>query len=532
MPGVLRAVLMAVIFAAACGNDTALWDPPRHVSLPARVRLLTEAQYANAVRDLLGDVHVPTPGWPGVAPHQLVHEDLLAIDSPLLVQFRLAAESVAAEIAAWPGDGCVDDACARGGVEAFASRAFRRPLEPAEADALWQIYHLGWGFGRERGASEDAARAAGFAHVVEAVLQAPSFVYRTELGGGEAPDARGLVALTAHELAAELSFLLTDSLPDEPLRTAAGDGSLLREEVLAAHVERLLGTPRARAHLADVVLRWLGAYDVLEARKDVSQFPSLTPELRASMLTETRLFVLDVLWERGGSLRELLTSSETFVDERLAAHYEHRGVSGDRHVRVSLRGDRRAGVLTHGSILTSLATEQRESIIKRGIYVHERLLCTPELGRPPFDAIVASARFTHAMSEAQFSYFREAHIYCSTCHRTIDPPGRALHHYDGSGRYRTADTIDVPVDASGALEIGGARREFADAIGLGRALGGSEHVGRCVTDQLAHHALGRLPDPSLRGYLHRRFESAGRDLVEVFRALATSPQFRLRRGAR
>jgi hypothetical protein len=37
-----------------------------------------------------------------------------------------------------------------------------------------------------------------------------------------------------------------------------------------------------------------------------------------------------------------------------------------------------------------------------------------------------------------------------------------------------------------------------------------------------------VADASLRGYLHQRFERAERDLVEVFRALATSPQLRLR----
>jgi hypothetical protein len=524
---VLRAAWIVVIFAA-CGNDIEALSPPRYVSVPARVRLLTEAQYGNAVRDLLGDVRVPALHQPGTEPHQLVHEDVLAVDGALLVQFRIAAETLAAEIAARPGDGCADDACARAGVEAVASRAFRRPLEPAEAGALWQLYQLGRDRGPGAPVGHAAGRASGLALVVEAVLQAPSFVYRTELGGTGAGGGAELVELTPHELAAALSFLLTDSIPDAALWAGAGDGSLAREEVVAEHVERLLATPRARAHLVDVVLRWLGAYEVREAPKDAPQLVDLTPALRESMLAETRLFVEDVLWHRGGSLRELLTSNETFVDARLAAHYEHRGVSSDAHVRAALRGDRRGGVLTHASLLTSLATENGESIIQRGMFLHEKLLCTPELGRPPFEAIAAEAPFTYGMSEAQLSQFREAHAYCAECHRTIDPPGRALHHYDGLGRYRDVDSIDQPIESDGALDIGGERRRFADAIELGRALADSRHVARCVVDQLVHHALGRVADASLRGYLHQRFERAERDLVEVFRALATSPQLRLR----
>lgn len=535
-----------VLLASACGNDVGVEPPARYVSLPARVRLLTDEQYANAVRDLVG-IEAPVLPQPGTEPHQFIHEDLVAVGGPLLVQFRIAAEAVAREVAArTEGLGCADaDAgCAKAKIEAFASRAFRRPLEADEPAALWRLYESGRDDRRSRaGATIALAQSAGFGLVVEAVLQSPSFVYRTELGpaagageggasAGDAPTPPGLVALTPHELAAELSFLLTDSIPDAALWAAAEDGSLLRDDVLAAQVERILDTDRAHAHLASVILRWLGAYRVLEARKDTTIFPTLSPELRQSMLAETRLFVEDVLWHRGGSLRELLTSRETFVDAALAEHYGHRGVSADHPVRVTLSGAQRGGVLTHASILTSLATEQRESIIRRGMFVNEKLLCTPELGRPPFGAIAAQAHFTARMSEAQFSYFRTGHIYCSGCHQTIDPPGRALHHYDGIGRYRELDEIDQPVQPDGRLVIGGVERRFADAIELGGALADSDHVARCVVDQLVHHALGRAMDPSLRVFLHRRFEAADKDLVEVFRALATSPQFRLRREAR
>jgi hypothetical protein len=44
-------------------------------------------------------------------------------------------------------------------------------------------------------------------------------------------------------------------------------------------------------------------------------------------------------------------------------------------------------------------------------------------------------------------------------------------------------------------------------------------------------ALGRaVDDPALLDYLYRSFERHGRDLVDVFRAIATAPVFRLRRG--
>src|SRR5437899_14997 len=95
----------------------------------------------------------------------------------LLVQYRVVAQTIGHAIA--PSKlGCAagDEPCARAAVHDFAARAFRRPVDADEDAALRAMYGDG-----------------GFALVVEAVLQAPSFVYRSELGG--APDGGGAVTL-------------------------------------------------------------------------------------------------------------------------------------------------------------------------------------------------------------------------------------------------------------------------------------------------------------------------------------------------
>jgi Protein of unknown function (DUF1592) len=56
---------------------------------------------------------------------------------------------------------------------------------------------------------------------LEALLAAPSFMYRRELG---APHTRGGLTLTPHELASALPFMLTDAPPDDALRAAADSG--------------------------------------------------------------------------------------------------------------------------------------------------------------------------------------------------------------------------------------------------------------------------------------------------------------------
>lgn len=467
-----------VVILAACGSDVAPPTPAPEPTalLPVRARLLTDRQYANVLRDLLGDVPATDVRLPGTQAHQFLHDDVLAVDTALLSQYRVAAELVAAAVAPR----------SRGEVEAFAARAFRRPLEGNELAQLQGIYDQG-----------------GWSLVVEVVLQAPSFLYRSELAG----------ELTTYELAAAIGFLFTDSLPDEQLWQAAGDGSLADPAVLETQVDRLLEDSRVREHLTTVILDWLEVHRVLTVDK-------LEPELRQAMFDETARFVDDTLWQRGGSLRELLTSRRAFVETPLDAHYGVRGDHDPRH---------RAGILTHASLLAILSTEQRESIIRRGAFVHRKLLCTPELGRPPFSEIAAVAGFTYELSESQFGHYRAANPYCAGCHRVIDPPGRALMTYDAEGSWRTTSFDGIPIESEATLILDGRELFVRNGVELAEALGNSEQVARCVVDQIAHHALGAgLADEATRRYLYQRFEASDRDLVEVFRAIALSPTFRQR----
>jgi sulfoxide reductase catalytic subunit YedY len=53
--------------------------------------------------------------------------------------------------------------------------------------------------------------------------------------------------VSAHELAARLSYFLWSSLPDDQLRQAAVDGSLLQPDRLTVEVKRMLADPKAEA---------------------------------------------------------------------------------------------------------------------------------------------------------------------------------------------------------------------------------------------------------------------------------------------
>jgi hypothetical protein len=224
-----------------------------------------------------------------------------------------------------------------------------------------------------------------------------------------------------------------------------------------------------------------------------------------------------------------LTSRSTFLDERLAAHYDITSITGDAFQPYTHDGSQRAGILTQASLLTALASASRESIILRGKFVQETLLCAPELGRPPFDKIASVAAFTSKLSESQFAHYRIANGYCATCHRTIDPPGRAMERFDGIGRWRFRDEIGIAVEDDTTIEVDGQQHDIRGAIQLGEVLANSNQVARCAVEQLTQHAFGRRLDPHTIDRFVADFEDSDRNLVELFRAIATSPTFRTRK---
>ena len=82
--------------------------------------------------------------------------------------------------------------CAEAFLQAFAPRAFRRPLTPTEQQRLRAVFQA------ELDAGSDFSRA--IATLLEVILQSPQFLYREELGPVDAP-AGSTVHLTDYEVA-------------------------------------------------------------------------------------------------------------------------------------------------------------------------------------------------------------------------------------------------------------------------------------------------------------------------------------------
>ncbi|HLU46986.1 MAG TPA: DUF1592 domain-containing protein, partial [Planctomycetota bacterium] len=267
-------------------------------------------------------------------------------------------------------------------VEAFARRAFRRPLADGELDRIEELFEA-------QVAAGDSVEIA-LRTTVEAILVSPRFIFRMEDAiepelaarhGIERPSAVA-APLDPHSVASRLSYFLWSSMPDDELLRLADSGELVGREVLESQVRRMLADPRSRALVENFGGQWLQTRFLREVSPDPELFPGVDRELLRDMETETLLFFESIVRE-DRSVLELLDGSYTFLNERLARHYGLSGVEGPEFRRVSLEGNPRGGILTQASFLTITSNPTRTSPVKRGLWVLERLLDMPPPPPPP-----------------------------------------------------------------------------------------------------------------------------------------------------
>src|SRR5207245_7713741 len=79
----------------------------------------------------------------------------------------------------------------------------------------------------------------------------------------------------------------------------------------------------------------------------------------------------------------LFTADYTFLNERLARHYQIPNVYGSHFRRVTLSDNRRTGLLGQGSVLFSTSYATRTSPVLRGNWLLENLLGSPPPPPPP-----------------------------------------------------------------------------------------------------------------------------------------------------
>ncbi|MDB6032719.1 MAG: cytochrome [Verrucomicrobiales bacterium] len=320
-------------------------------------------------------------------------------------------------------------------VLALAGRAYRRPLADGEAKELRGLYQK---LRAQELSHEEAIRLT-----LARVFTGPAFLYHLEKAGPGAEPA----PISDWELANRLSYFLWSSMPDEELKIAAAQGTLRSADGLAAQTKRMLRDPRARRLAIEFACQWLHIrdFDTLDEKSE-RHFPTFIG-LRGDMYEESIRFLTD-LFQRDGSVLNLLDADYTFLNEPLAKHYGVPGVKGAEWRRVDgIKKYSRGGILAQATTLAKQSGASRTSPILRGNWVAEVLL-GDKLPRPPKDVpkLPDDEAALAGLTVRQLVEKHSSDPRCYGCHRRIDPFGYSLENFDAIGRWREKDLGDRPID--------------------------------------------------------------------------------------
>jgi len=413
-----------------------------------------------------------------------------------------------------------EEASAKAILAPLVRRAYRQPVAEANLDKAMKFYRQG-----RDGADFDA----GIEMAISSILVNPQFLLRVE------QDPPAIAAKTAYrvsdlDLASRLSFFLWSSVPDDELLDLAARDELRKPDVFEKQVRRLLANERSRNLATNFAAQWLHLRNLASITPDLRLFPDFDDNLRQAFRQETELFVESVLRE-DRSVLDLLKADYTFLNERLAKHYEIPHIYGNRFRRVVLGSDRqRGGLLRHGSILTVTSYATRTSPVVRGKWILENFLGTPP--PPPPDDVPSLNDNTVAANlpiRARLAEHR-ANVACASCHRLIDPVGFSLEQFDAVGRWRMLEE-GKPIDSAGGLPDGS---EFAGVAGLEQALlKRPEWFARTITEKLFTFALGRAPTEADAPAIRKIVRDARVDnyrFSSLIVGLTTSAPFQMRRS--
>jgi hypothetical protein len=486
--------------------------------LYSRFVRLTNAQWANSVRDVLRLSAVPTAAEDFLEPVSGTtdfdnNERVVIVDNTIWQDFQGAAEQVADQVTAT--DAALQNVVATNDVATFINtlgrRAFRRDLTQEEVTAFTAIH----GEGSQNPQGTQSAFTKGANWVIAAMLQSPFFLYRTEM-----TDAG--VALDGYEMAAKLSLWLRNTTPDDALLDAAS--SLTSPEGAATRAAAMLEEPSSSAVMEafHAQLYKFGLYDTI-SKDNVAGY---TDALPAEFKEASRLFFERIFSENLG-VRDIVTSTVGFAGPNMAEIYGVQ-VRGTGVQQVTLAD--RPGFYAQMPFLTLWAINDEPDSIHRGVRINLDTLCAdpglPEEELPPIPALEPNQTNRERITELTTTCGR-------VCHgEIINPIGFAFEDYDGLGTFRTMDN-GKPVVTSGRYPFAEGTQEFANATELMQIIANGTQAHQCYAKKLASYATSRDLVESERPLvveLGAVSQATGASLKDIMLALVKTDAFRTHVG--
>ena len=403
-----------------------------------------------------------------------------------------------------PSTPAAETGCAKQIVSTLARHAFRRPVTDRDTEMLMGFYQIGRnGSGQEKSGDFDH----GIEMAVRRILVDPEFYFRKEPEPATVKPGQNY-RISDLALASRLSFFLWSSIPDDQLISLAAQNKLHDPVVLELEVKRMLADPKAQSLVDNFAGQWLGLRALQTQVPVTSEFPDFDDNLRAAMEKEMELFVGSIIHE-DRPITDLIDADYTFVNERLARHYEIPNIYGSAFRRITLgpEFDMRRGLLGKGYLEMISSKPSGTSAVQRGKTVMQIFLGVEPPPPPPnVPPLKVFATDVHGGVKPTIRQQMEMHRSvepCASCHKIMDPIGFSLENFDAVGHWRTTDD-GAPINTAGVLVDGtklNGVKELREAL-----VRYSPEFVRVATDKLMIYALGRGTEyfdmPLIRSIVH------------------------------
>lgn len=499
------------------GQTTPAPEPTDPTITQEPIRRLSVVEYKNTLRDLFPNITLPqfdlaadekSDGFTDFV--SLQQPASLLVEKYFNASRDLASSLTDDQITQLVGCSSGTD-CATAWITSFGQKAFRRPLTSDEQAEYLALFQSGPG-------ASDFPLAVKLSIV--AMLESPYFLYRPEVGALDG-DGQPTENLSDYEIASRLSYLVWGTMPDDELMQSAAGGMLTSSDEVKSQLSRMLDDPKARDGIGHFMLEWLRLDKVLSVQKLAED--NWDDAFRAEVSESGLRFAFDEVFAKGGTAQDLMTSTKYPLSKRMQDLLSLSG--GDDWATVEMPAAERSGILTHPEFLAAHGYGGYPSPVLRGVFVMDRILCSPpqpppgnvaiNLPGPPDPDAPATNRtgYTKATSGE----------VCQGCHKTINGFGFAFENYDTLGRYRTQDA-GFEVDATGSV----AGFDFDNAVDLAHQIADSDAYKSCVVKKWLAYATGGsalATDKTLNADVLSAFEADKFSLKSVVVALGTHERF-------
>ncbi len=459
---------------------------------PIVARRLTRWEYVNSLRDTLGidlgaeaaalPLELRTAGFYNTANNLLPTLERVTVFSDLAAKASAKISNFNAFVAGFTSCRTFGDTCEIEFVRRLGKALARRPLEPEEIQGFRALFEVTKTCGL---AFDDGAKA-----VLEALLQSPQFLYRTER---QFPQAGATFrALDGFELASRIAYLVTGSSPDAELMAAAEDNKLATPQARAAHVKRLLGTKPAVLAAQRFVNDWLTLDEVDTIPRDSNRFAQWNESVRGDLKEEALRMVEDVVFKQQKPLTALLTHEETFATPALAKLYGLPSQGEGWRAYDLSQVPTRKGLLTTAAVLMRSGGTADAAMVARSLFIFRNILCS-DVAPPPPGTNTQEAEELKGGSKRDVADHRVADRVCGGCHQQFEPLAFAFEPFDGIGVYQEVDSEGHKTRTDGVIP-GEPSQPYANTDEYLNLLAKHPEVESCMVKKPFQFAIGRALD--------------------------------------